>query len=84
MVALEALKTSTAYLVDDMYMIKNTIKDSQINIEVENKADIWGLMKENNDQMTSSTGKVDQIMGVCRDKQQYLNENRDALVLYCQ
>ena len=84
MIALEALKTSTAYLIDDMHMIKNTITDTQINIEVVDKVDIWYLMKEENDQLTSSTSVVDQIMGVCRHKQQYLNEHRDALVLYCQ
>ena len=84
MVALEALKTSTAYLLDDIHMIKNTITDTQVNIGVHNKVDIWQLMKEENNQLISSTSVVDQIMGVCRHKQQYLNENRDALVLYCQ
>ena len=34
--------------------------------------------------MISSTRKVDHIMGVCRDKQYYMNEIRDALILYCQ
>ena len=34
--------------------------------------------------MISSTGKVDHMMGICRDKQYALNEIRDALILYCQ
>ena len=41
MVALEALKTSVAYLVDDTFVIKNRIKHSEHAIEVENNADVW-------------------------------------------
>ena len=84
MIALEALKTSTAYLLDDIHMIKNTITNTQLSTEVVNKVDIWHLMKEENNELISSTSVVDQIMGVCRHKQQYINEIRDALVLYCQ
>ena len=84
MVALEALKTSTAYLLDDIHTIKNRITSAQHSVEVENNSDVWQLMEDSNALTISTTHDVDHMMGVCRDNQQLLSENKGALILFCQ
>ena len=86
MVALEALREALVDLDRDIDDVESCISDNDDGIS-DNDAGIakndYGI-SENDAEISDQNDRVDSLQRQCRRCQKDLNEDRDALVLYCQ